>query len=240
MKHNQRTPLKASEIRPDLINLRCGERSVVCPDCKTWRIVRDRMITAHRTEPHSGQPRHRRAENRVPRCPGSGQRIWFDITPEQWLAKYERLADRQQGQGVDAGARHATRVKMTNVVAPPASKVIPVLPTPEKAFETYKAHCRGCAACNGSQYCADGERLSLFLRRLQRQEPKRRQVREGMEELRQLAQRHLAERLPRRRNAEWAAVIDAVKDADAQRAQLPDGDTPTEGPCLPLLKKPAA
>lgn len=126
MKHNQRTPLKASEIPADLLNLRSGERSVVCPDCKTWRTVENRMITAHRAEPHSGQPRHRRDENHVSRCPGSGQRIWFDITPEKWLAKYERLANRRQNQAMDAGARHTTRVKrMGSAVAPPVSKVTP-------------------------------------------------------------------------------------------------------------------
>lgn len=241
MKHNQRTPLKASEIRPDLLNLRSGERSVLCPDCKTWRTVEGRMITAHRAEPHSGQPRHRRDEKHVSRCPGSGQRIWFDISPEKWLARYERLANRRQNQAMDAGARHTTRVKrMGSAVAPPVSKVIPAPLTAAAALKAYRAHCEECAACPGRAGCTDGARLAALYARLQRQEPKRLKVRAGMGELRQQAERHLTEQLPRRRKAEWAAVIADVQAADAQRAQLPDGDAPAEGPGLPLLKKPAA
>jgi hypothetical protein len=241
MKHNGRAPLKASDFKPDLINLRPGHRSAVCPDCKTWRTVQNRMITAHRAEPHSGQPRHRRDENHVSRCPGSGQRIWFDITPEQWQTRYDRLANRRQNQAMDAGARHTTRVKrMGSAVAPPVSKVTPAPLTAAAALKAYRAHCEGCAACPGRAGCTDGARLAALYTRLQRQEPKRRQVREGMEELRQQAERYLAEQLPRRRKAEWAAVIPDVQAADKQRAQLPDGDTPAEGPGLPLLKKPAA
>ncbi|MCX5079211.1 hypothetical protein OHA84_38370 (plasmid) [Streptomyces sp. NBC_00513] len=105
MKHNGRAPLRASSVRPNLINLRDGEkRAIVCPDCTTWRPIRDRMVIAHRAEPHSGQPRHRRAEpGRTPRCPGSGQRIWFDITPDQW---HEALADAV----TEAASRQATTV----------------------------------------------------------------------------------------------------------------------------------
>ncbi|MEY9997455.1 hypothetical protein ABIE67_009574 [Streptomyces sp. V4I8] len=241
MKNNGRAPLKASDFKPDLINLRPGHRSAVCPDCKTWRTVQNRMITAHRAEPHSGQPRHRRDENHVSRCPGSGQRIWFDITPEQWQARYDRLANRRQNQAMDAGARHTTRVKrMGSAVAPPVSKVIPSPLTAAVALKAYRAHCEECAACPGRAGCTDGARLAALYTRLQRQEPKRQRTREGMEQLREQAERHLTEQLPRRRMAEWAAVIPDVQAADKQRAQLPDGDAPAEGPGLPLLKNPAA
>ena len=33
MRHNGRTPIKASSLRPENLNLREGETSVVCPDC---------------------------------------------------------------------------------------------------------------------------------------------------------------------------------------------------------------
>ncbi|MFD5510750.1 hypothetical protein ACFWIB_23680 [Streptomyces sp. NPDC127051] len=125
MKHNGRAPLQASIVRPDLINLRDGEkRTIVCPDCSTWRPIRDRMVIAHRAEPHSGRPYHRRSEpDRTPRCAGSGQRIWFDITPDQWLARYEKLANRRQNEAMNPGSRHTTRVKRLG--SSPAPIVVP-------------------------------------------------------------------------------------------------------------------
>ncbi|MCD9165813.1 hypothetical protein [Streptomyces albireticuli] len=125
MKHNGRLPLQASTIRPDLINLRDGEkRAIVCPDCRVWRPIQDRMVTAHRAVPHSGQPRHRRSgPDRTPRCPGSGQRIWIDLTADQWHARYEKLANRYQNEGMDPGSRHATRVKRLG--STPAPVVVP-------------------------------------------------------------------------------------------------------------------
>ncbi|MGI5532496.1 hypothetical protein ACQEVX_35545 [Streptomyces syringium] len=125
MKNNGRQPLKVSEIRPDLINLRDGEkRAIVCADCGVWRAIRDRMVIAHRAVPHSGQPRHRRSgPDRAPRCPGSGQRIWFDLTSDQWQARYEKLVNRRQSVGMNPASRHSTRVKRLGVA--PAPVVVP-------------------------------------------------------------------------------------------------------------------
>ncbi|MEW1639280.1 hypothetical protein AB0469_35150 [Streptomyces sp. NPDC093801] len=125
MRHNGRAPLQASTVRPDLMNLRDGEtRTIVCPDCSTWRPIQDRMVIAHRAEPHSGQSQHRRSEpDRRPRCAGSGQRIWFDITPDQWLARYEKLTNRRQNEAMNPGSRHTTRVKRLG--SSPAPIVVP-------------------------------------------------------------------------------------------------------------------
>ncbi|MDI6413151.1 hypothetical protein QLX52_30555 [Streptomyces albus] len=38
----------------------------------------------------------------------------------------------------------------------------------------------------------------------------------------------------RLRKEQWAATASAVRDADTRRAQLPEGDAPSEGPALPL------
>ncbi|MEV6133208.1 hypothetical protein AB0M05_41520 [Streptomyces violaceusniger] len=211
MKHNGRPPIRASKVDADRINLREGEkRTIVCEDCGTWRLIEGRMVATHRAEPRSSKPRKYRQlpEDRVPRCPGSGQRIWFDITPDKWRARYERLSDRRQNQGMNPGSRHATRVKrMSSMPAPPASKVIPSLPTPKTAFETYRDHRNSCSACTGRTHCPDGARLGYAYVRQLRNEPKNQQIRQGMERLRQQAERHLAEHLPRRRAAEWAAVL---------------------------------
>jgi hypothetical protein len=88
--HNHRPPLRASELPPNWINLRVGEkRSAVCPDCRCWQVMRDRnMITYHKA---GGK-----------HCLGSGQRITIDLTAEQWQ---ERLRDALRV----AAARRANR-----------------------------------------------------------------------------------------------------------------------------------
>ncbi|MHB6912792.1 hypothetical protein [Streptomyces sp. DB-54] len=154
MKHNGRAPLKASEIRPDLINLREGEpRTMVCPDCRRSRAIRDRMVVAHRAEPHSAQPRHRRTENRVPRCPGSGQRIWIDITPEQWQARYDKLQNRCQDQGVNPGSRHTTRVKRMGRVPVPAITQMRTVTVDQLRADQDRHDASKCTACRVGEPC---------------------------------------------------------------------------------------
>ncbi|RNG26253.1 hypothetical protein [Streptomyces botrytidirepellens] len=238
MKHNGRPPIRASKVDADRINLREGEkRTVVCGDCGTWRVIEGRMVAAHRAEPRSSKPRKRRQlpEDRVPRCLGSGQRIWFDITPDQWRARYERLSSHRQDQGMNPGSRRTTRVKrMSNTPPPPASKLIPSLPTAKRAFEKYKAHRNGCSTCTGRTHCTDGARLAAEYVRLLDMEPQSQRVRAGMEQLRKLIERFLAEQLPRRRATEWAAVLPDVQDADTRRTQRPNGAAPITDFDVPL------
>lgn len=74
MKHNGRPPITATSLAPANINLYPGEKpSAACPDCGRWRFIRRHMLWPHRTEDGKS------------RCPGSGQRIIIDLTPEQWL-----------------------------------------------------------------------------------------------------------------------------------------------------------
>ncbi|WP_432171181.1 hypothetical protein [Streptomyces sp. 1222.5] len=96
MRHNGRTPIKASSLRPENLNLRQGEKSVVCPDCDTWRPLTRSMIHPHRDGVEQPKPEGRRYRDDTDktkpsngrRCPGSAQRIEIDITTEQW---FERL-----------------------------------------------------------------------------------------------------------------------------------------------------
>ncbi|MGV4985821.1 hypothetical protein ACVB8X_07165 [Streptomyces sp. NRAIS4] len=95
MRHNGRTPIKASSLRPENLNLREGETSVVCPDCDTWRRLTRSMIHPHRDGVEQPKPEGRRYRDDTDktkpsnglRCPGSAQRIEMDITPEQWSEK---------------------------------------------------------------------------------------------------------------------------------------------------------
>lgn len=78
MRHNGRPAVAVSTLRPDQVNLRPGELvTVACPDCGRSRRVKRKMLWPHRA--HDG----------VARCPGSGQRVVFDLTPGEWLARLE-------------------------------------------------------------------------------------------------------------------------------------------------------
>lgn len=86
MKHNDRPPLAASTLRPNLLMLFRGSLPVViCPDCGTWRVLRRGMISAHRTD------------DEISRCPGSGQRLIIDLTYLDWQARLD-AAVREAGQ----------------------------------------------------------------------------------------------------------------------------------------------
>ncbi|MEV7003322.1 hypothetical protein AB0N62_37435 [Streptomyces sp. NPDC093982] len=92
MRHNGRAPIKASSLRPENLNLREGEKSVVCPDCNAWRRLTRSMIRPHRDGVEQPKPEERRYRDASPatrlsngrRCPGSAQRIEIDLTLEQW------------------------------------------------------------------------------------------------------------------------------------------------------------
>jgi hypothetical protein len=218
--------LLASKVRPQYLNLRDGEpKLIVCPDCHTWRALRRNMIWPH--HPDLGEA------GRPARCPGSGQRITMDITAEQWG---QRLLEAE----ASAAARRSIKVLPKTKVAP-APAVSQLRPAPlraETARQAFRNHQQQCANCkaagpNGQPLpCPDGERLAVTFLRLLRQEPKRRAVREFFaQERRRFDRQYTA---AAKRTSEWATVLPDVTAADAQRAQLPSGNAPTEGPSVPL------
>ncbi|MFJ4980396.1 hypothetical protein ACIP6X_34630 [Streptomyces coeruleorubidus] len=121
MRHNGRTPIKASHLRPENLNLREGEKSVVCPDCNTWRRLTRSMIHPHRDGVEQPKPEGRRYRDAAAmpsngrRCPGSAQRIEMDITPEQWS---ERLL---AAESTASSRRTANPVRKPRLQAPPAT-----------------------------------------------------------------------------------------------------------------------
>jgi hypothetical protein len=114
VRHNGRPALLASTIRPDLLNLRPGERpSMVCPACRRWQLLYRSMIAAH--HPDDG-----------PRCSGSGQRLLRDLSPDQWLTQLYRWQHRQRRRRVaDPDRRHSTRVHLSPAppVPPPVCRI---------------------------------------------------------------------------------------------------------------------
>ena len=71
----RRPPLRASELPPGRVRLFPGEaRAVACPECGRWQVPHD-----------GGIRRHTVSADAVGECPGTGRRVWFDLSPVDWL-----------------------------------------------------------------------------------------------------------------------------------------------------------
>ncbi len=183
MRHNGRTPIKASSMRPENLNLREGEiRSVVCPDCNTWHRLTRSMIHPHRdgVEQPKAKGRHYfdEAKQAKPsngrRCPGSAQRIEIDLTLEEW-GQALLAAD-----GTAIGRRSARQhYKPLPAPAKPVTRMSPVPVSAVDALTAYREHLKKCRAsttagrCGGTHRCADGARLAALYAQLQRTQPRR-------------------------------------------------------------------
>jgi hypothetical protein len=84
-------------------------KSVVCPDCGTFRVVSRRLIKQHF------------APDGLADCPGSFQEIEFDVTPELDRVLDARRHAAQVADGPKAGLRRSARIqfKPTAPIAPP-------------------------------------------------------------------------------------------------------------------------
>ena len=77
MRHNQRPPLHASQMPVyELSYLPNGSKTVACPDCGRWRGIVRNMLTPHAPD-----------MDNAGRCPGSAQRINFDLDYAEWASK---------------------------------------------------------------------------------------------------------------------------------------------------------
>lgn len=96
MRHNRRPPLRTSQLRANRVSLRPGERTqVACPFCDRWRLLERGMLRPHR------------GDDGRSRCPGSGQRIVVDESPDTWRRRLARdvIAAEQVRPGLWAGRR---------------------------------------------------------------------------------------------------------------------------------------
>ena len=165
MRHNGRRHMQASAIHPNDISVQIdGPVTLVCPGCTTWRTLRRGMIIPHRRTDRGGvrwaqrhdqpAPAHLMTDSvgqrpkitdpngrlRDDRCPGSGQRVKMDLTPEDWA---ERMVDGV----VDAAHRRPTQVaarKPTPLAAPPASKMPRASFATRSALAAHQTDCRSC------------------------------------------------------------------------------------------------
>jgi hypothetical protein len=112
-----------SRIAPQDINLREGEtRSIVCPDCRTWRRltgetqlkIREHCHTDRIPEGHKHEP-----------CPGSNQFVVLDISVDQW-GENMLTADRTATGRRPARQHHKPQTAPARAVAHIATQRQPV------------------------------------------------------------------------------------------------------------------
>ena len=104
--HRNGRVIKLSKLAPYLFSLPARESgirpTIVCPDCETHRTIARTLIHPHR------------ASDGMTRCTGSGTRIVFDITADDWSLKLRQ-------------AEHATETRRARR---PMFKPEPALPVP--------------------------------------------------------------------------------------------------------------
>ncbi|MFF5147873.1 hypothetical protein ACFY6U_50595 [Streptomyces sp. NPDC013157] len=174
MRHNGRTPIKASSLRPENLNLREGETSVVCPDCDSWRRLTRSMIHPHRDGVEQPKPEGRRYRDDTTsskpsngrRCPGSAQRIEMDITPEQWSEKLHEAETTASGRRTTNPVR-----KPRPQAAPTPSQMAPgqLIPAVGSLNEQLTEHLQSdCVRCRVGR-CSTVIELRQRIRRITRQ-----------------------------------------------------------------------
>ncbi|WP_432040950.1 hypothetical protein [Streptomyces chartreusis] len=231
---NHLTPIIASHLKANEIDLTPGKEHLVCPDCSTWVPITGMLGTPKLVPHHTG--RAKAAEPR--RCTaGSNRKVTIDVEVDAWRTKLIEAVP-------TTASRRATKVLPKPKVkpAPAASQIKPAPLSAEQIRQAFRKHQQQCPACKGeatgrdgqSLPCRDGERLAVTFLRLYRQEPKRQAVREFFARERRRFDRQYAAAAPAKRTSEWAAVLPKVKDADTRRSQVPVGGRPTEARSVPL------
>ncbi|MGW3954060.1 hypothetical protein ACWEKM_24775 [Streptomyces sp. NPDC004752] len=166
MRHNGRTPIKVSSLRPENLNLREGEISVVCPDCDTWRRLTRSMIHPHRDGVEQPKPEGRRYRDDTTsskpsngrRCPGSAQRIEVDIAPEQWSEKLLAAETTASGRRTTKPVR-----KPRPQDAPAPTQITPATRGPREQLAEHLQD--DCAQCR-SGHCVTVIELRIRIRRI--------------------------------------------------------------------------
>ncbi|MEW9513758.1 hypothetical protein [Streptomyces bacillaris] len=168
MRPSRRPALKASEIPPQNLNLREGERqSIVCPDCDMWHPLYRKMIKTHHLDREVRGGRARR-------CPGSAQLIDMDISVEQW-------GEMMLAADSTATGRRSARQHFKPIPAPaePIARMSSAPSTPVEALSAYRSHLRRCrdsgktGRCAGSYRCTEGTRIAVLYAELEQAEGQR-------------------------------------------------------------------
>ncbi|SEE61149.1 hypothetical protein [Streptomyces sp. TLI_105] len=209
---NRREPLLLSSMSPQDFNVRPGEvRSIVCPDCRTWRRIIGETILKIR--PHGLDKGKATEGEKRPLCPGSDQLVDVDIDVRRWQARQDRLLRDAMPQENRRAARQF--YKPIPAPAAPVSRIHAGV-TQEAARQAYLDHVDECVQCGTGQHCTDGGDLA------------HRYVLVCNAELAREKAKPIA------RRAQWEKTAPAVRDADTRRADILAGSAPAEGPDVPL------
>ncbi|MFD7961298.1 hypothetical protein ACFV5J_10900 [Streptomyces zaomyceticus] len=214
---NRREPLLLSTMAAEDFNVRPGEvKSIVCPDCRTWRRIMGDTALKIREHSLPGKERGKSGEQR-PFCPGSDQLVIVDIEVRCWQARQDRLLR-------DAMPPEKRRAAQQFYKPLPASTVpvsrMRVEVTLESTRHSYLAHRKGCMQCVGDQHCADGGVLARRYVLALHQEPARREACEEQErQKRRMTRKQMA---PAVRKAQWAkhggTAVETANNRCADRA----------------------
>lgn len=223
MRPSRRPALKASEIPPQNLNLREGERqSIVCPDCDSWHPLYRKMIKTHHLD------REVRG-GRAPRCPGSAQLIDMNISVEQWgermlAADSTATGRRSARQHYKPLAQLPTPIYRLADRGPQGTPTLHrLLPLLEHARHAVDQHRTACSLCKAGGRCETGRALEV---RAAETQASCTIAREQLHQERQPRGRAAA---PTRR-AGWAAALPAVRDTDTRRAHVPAAPGRPEAP----------
>ncbi|MCX4919950.1 hypothetical protein [Streptomyces sp. NBC_00687] len=201
MKPNLSRPaLKLSQLPPENLQLREGERrSLVCPDCKSWRFIRRGVVWPHRGKDGS-------------KCDGSARRVQIDVDLEEWGRTLTELDATVTG-------RRATRVnpKPKTATPPPVSRLATIpkeatrLPAVvERARIAVIHHRLACTRCESGGRCERGRELEIFL-------AETRASLDFLLEQREAKERQEARIDGRERAAQWRRVQPSVARTDKLR-----------------------
>ncbi len=219
---NRRPALLLSAIKPQNINVREGEvMSIVCPDCERWRrIMGDTQLKIREHCTRECAAGGTSCEEHT-RCPGSNQPVRLDISVEQW-------GEAMLAADSTATGRRSARQHYKPLAQPPApvyrladrgpqgTPALPrLLPLLERARHAVDQHRAACSLCRTGGRCETGRALEV---RSAETEASCTIAREQLHrQERQTGGRAAA---PTRRS-QWAAVLPAVRDADARRTSVP-------------------
>ncbi|MDX2707799.1 hypothetical protein PV350_33860 [Streptomyces sp. PA03-6a] len=207
-RNNGRAPLRLSKVEPQDVNIREGEvKSIVCPDCKTWRRLMGGNMTLKIRE-HSTTDQER--------CAGSLQVIKLDMSVEEWDEKL-LAADST------ARVRRSARQHYKPLPAPPkpVARMVPVPATAAGSLTAYREHLAKCRAssvasrCAGTHRCADGARLAALYEQLQRTQEHRDRTRQAFARERARFDRRYTATAQKTAAAEWARHREATANARA-------------------------
>ncbi|WP_221355315.1 hypothetical protein [Streptomyces beigongshangae] len=239
---NRREPMLLSKIDPQEINVREGEaKSLVCPDCRTWRrligdtklVIREHCVSDKVTE---GQ--------KHVRCDGSNQVVQLDIPVEQW-------SEAMLAADSTATGRRSARQHYKPLPAPAKTVTKLAVPTAQTALAAYREHFKKCQSsgapgrCTGNQRCAAGAKLAAAY-----------EQRKVLDRERTRFDRSYTAAAAKNTAAEWAKHHEATADAKTALAKR-SGTTVEEannacrirqagtvsefrGPLLPLAPKDTA